>query len=92
VRHPVLVQGTSLYQYVYDRLVYSRWSPQQIAHRLRAMPAEHCPGLVSHETIYATIYAQPQPGAADGAPRRLPAALSLKRRVLRTAHRISIYV
>jgi len=66
VRQPVLAQGTPLYQYVYDRLVYSRCSPQQIAHRLRTMPAEHCPGLVSHETIYATIYAQPRGALKQG--------------------------
>jgi len=39
VRKPILVAGTALYQHVYDRLVYLRWSPQQIANRLRAMPA-----------------------------------------------------
>jgi len=66
MRKPVLVPDTALYQYVYDRLVYSRWSPQQIAQRLRVMPAEHCPGLVSHETIYATIYAQPRGALKQG--------------------------
>ena len=34
-REPVLVPGTRLYRYVFDRLVYRRWSPQQIAARLR---------------------------------------------------------
>lgn len=33
------------------------WSPQQIAGRLRSMPASPC---VSHETIYAAIYAMPR--------------------------------
>lgn len=59
-RRPVLVEGTRLYQYVRDRLVYRFWSPQQIAARLRRMPESKRPGLVSHETIYATIYAQPR--------------------------------
>lgn len=59
-RRRVLIPGTALYQHVHDRLVFSRWSPQQIAARLRQMPACERPGLVSHETIYATIYAQPR--------------------------------
>ncbi len=59
-RQPVLVPGTRLYRYVFDRLVYRHWSPQQITARLRRMPASKRPGLVSHETVYATIYAQPR--------------------------------
>ena len=59
-RQPVLVPGPRLYRYVFDRLVYRHWSPQQITARLRRMPASKRPGLVSHETIYATIYAQPR--------------------------------
>jgi len=66
VRKPVLAPGTALHQHVHDRLVYSRWSPQQIAHDLRAMPAEQRPGLVSHETIYAAIYAQPRGALKQG--------------------------
>jgi IS30 family transposase len=57
-----LAQGSALYQHVHDRLVYLRWSPQQIAARLHQMPAPLRPGLVSHETIYAAIYAQPRGG------------------------------
>ena len=49
-----------------DRLVFGRWSPQQIAARLRRMPDSERPGLVSHETIYATIYAQPVPDRGLG--------------------------
>jgi IS30 family transposase len=61
-----LIEGTALYQHVYDHLVFKRWSPQQIAARLRAMPAEERPGLVSHETIYAAIYAQPRGALKQG--------------------------
>lgn len=59
-RPRLLVPGTALYQHVHDRLVFLCWSPQQIAARLRQMPEAERPGLVSHETIYATIYAQPR--------------------------------
>src|SRR5690606_4770662 len=59
-RPHILAPGTTLYQHVHDWLVFSRWSPQQIAARLRQMPDSQRPGLVSHETIYATIYAQPR--------------------------------
>ena len=54
-RPRLLLPGTALYQHVHDRLVFSRWSPQQIAARLRQMPDSERPGLISHETIYATI-------------------------------------
>ena len=50
-----LIPGTALYQDVHDRLVFSRSSPQQIAARLRQMPDSERPGLISHETIYATV-------------------------------------
>lgn len=62
----LLVQGSALYRYVHDKLVFLRWSPQQIAARLRAMPADERPGLVSHETIYAAIYAQPRGALKQG--------------------------
>ena len=65
-RRRLLAPGTTLYQYVHDRLVYFRWSPQQIAARLREMPESERPGLVSHETIYATIYAQPRGALKQG--------------------------
>ena len=65
-RKPRLQGGSPLYQFVHDRLMYFRWSPQQIASRLRHMPSDTRPGLVSHETIYATIYAQPRGALKQG--------------------------
>ena len=60
VRRRKLQDGTRLHRMVSDRLLYWRWSPQQIAARLRRMHPED-PGLqVSHETIYAAIYAHPR--------------------------------
>ncbi|SDR61407.1 Transposase and inactivated derivatives, IS30 family [Paraburkholderia tuberum] len=56
VRPRKLIEGSALYRHVHDHLVYWRWSPQQIAAKLRAMypddPSQH----VSHETVYAAIY------------------------------------
>jgi len=65
-RQRLLAEGTPLYQYVHDQLVFRRWSPQQIAARLRRMPVDLRPGLVSHETIYAAIYAQPRGALKQG--------------------------
>lgn len=59
-RRRKLVEGTPLHQHVHDHLVFKRWSPQQIAARLRCMPIDDSPGCVSHETIYAAIYAHPR--------------------------------
>ena len=46
-RPRLMMPGTALYQYVHDRLVFSRWSPQQIVARLRQMPESERPGLIS---------------------------------------------
>lgn len=59
-RRRKLVEGDALHLHVHDRLVHWRWSPEQIASRLKRMPPDARPGLVSHETIYAAIYAQPR--------------------------------
>lgn len=61
-----LAQGTALYQQVHDRLIYWRWSPQQIAARLRLMNPDDPSGWISHETIYAAIYAQPRGALKQG--------------------------
>ena len=61
-----LMDGTPLYQQVYDRLVYLSWSPQQIAARLRRMHPDDPTSWISHETIYAAIYAQPRGALKQG--------------------------
>jgi len=58
-RKKILREGTELYQYVKDQLVNQQWSPEQISETLKNMPDDTRPGTVSHETIYATIYAKP---------------------------------
>ncbi len=54
--------GSALYQHVHDHLVYGRWSPQQIAARLHCRHPDDAGQRVSHETIYAAIYAHPRGG------------------------------
>jgi len=65
-RRRKLMAGTALYQTVYDGLVYRAWSPQQISHRLRRMHPDDPTQAVSHETIYAAIYAQPRGALKQG--------------------------
>ena len=60
VRRRKLIAGSALYRQVHDRLVYWRWSPQQIAAKLRAMHPDDPSQHVSHETVYAAIYAHPR--------------------------------
>jgi IS30 family transposase len=57
-----LVEGGEVHRFVHDHLVHRRWSPEQIAHRLRFMKPDDPAARVSHETIYAAIYAQPRGG------------------------------
>ena len=60
VRRRRLVEGTPLYQRVYTWLVHRRWSPQQIAARLRHMYPDDPQWHISHETLYAAIYTHPR--------------------------------
>ena len=62
VRRRKLISGSQLYQHVHNRLIYWRWSPQQIAARLRRMYPDEPDQRISHETIYAAIYAHPRGG------------------------------
>ncbi|MFC6840034.1 IS30 family transposase [Xanthomonas theicola] len=62
VRRRRLTPGTDLFQMVRDHLVLWRWSPQQIAAKLLLMSPDDPAQRVSHETIYATIYAHPRGG------------------------------
>lgn len=59
-RRRKLVDDTPLYGFVRDHLLYRQWSPEQIAGKLRAMHPEDPSARVSHETIYAAIYAHPK--------------------------------
>lgn len=60
-----LVEGSEQYRFVHGKLVHLRWSPEQIAIRLRRVKPDDPAARVSHETIYAAIYAQPRVGLKD---------------------------
>lgn len=57
-----LFAGGALWRFVWHHLVTFRWSPEQIAATLHAMHPDDPQARVSHETIYAMIYAQPRGG------------------------------
>lgn len=57
-----LAEGSALHRFVHGHLVHRRWSPEQIAQRLRLMHPDDPSARVSPETIYAAIYAQPRGG------------------------------
>jgi IS30 family transposase len=95
-----LVEGDDLYRFVHGKLVHLRWSPEQIANRLRRMKPDDPAAHVSHETIYAAIYAQPRGGLKDamiealrqskpkrGNKRRTAAASSMVPETLRIINR-----
>jgi transposase, IS30 family len=57
-----LALGGALWRFVWHHLVKFRWSPEQIASTLRSMHPDDRLARVSHETIYAMIYAQARGG------------------------------
>jgi IS30 family transposase len=57
-----LLRGGASYLFVCRHLLDFRWSPEQIAATLRRMHPDDPSARVSHETIYAMIYAQPRGG------------------------------
>ncbi len=86
-----LVRGTPLFSKVYNRLVHWRWSPQQIAARLRLMHPADPTQWISHEAIYAAIYAYPRGALKQGmlqALRQRKAKRGVSRTTLASGHRI----
>ena len=61
-RRRKLVEGGWLQDWVRGKLIHRRWSPEQIARNLKAMHPDDPTRLISHEAIYAAIYAQPRGG------------------------------
>jgi len=61
-RRRKLAPGAPFYDWVRNRLIYWCWSPEQIAARLRLMHLDDLSQRISHEAIYAAIYAQPRGG------------------------------
>lgn len=57
-----LMPGGALWRFVCRQVLQFRWSPEQIAATLRRMHPDDPAARVSHETIYAAIYAQPRGG------------------------------
>lgn len=61
-RRRKLAPGAPFYDWVRNRLIHWCWSPEQIAARLRRMHPDDPGQRISHEAIYAAIYAQPRGG------------------------------
>lgn len=61
-----LQPGGTLFERVRDQLLLRRFSPQQIAARLKLEYPNNPSLRVSHETIYATIYAHPRGALREG--------------------------
>ena len=61
-RRRKLVAGGWLHDFVRSKLIHKRWSPEQIACRLKSMHPDDPTRLISHETIYAAICAQSKGG------------------------------
>jgi len=85
VRPFKLQDGTAMHAFVRNRLLYRYWSPQQIAAKLRVMHPEDPAQRVSHETIYAAIYAHPKCALREGMIAALRQAKSSRGRPRRTA-------
>ena len=54
--------GGWLHDFVRGKLIHKQWSPEQIARKLKAMHSKDLTSQITHETIYAAIYAQPRGG------------------------------
>jgi len=61
-RRRKLACGGWLHDFAKGKLIHRRWSPEQIAQRLRGRKPNDAAARASHETIYAAIYAQPRGG------------------------------
>lgn len=59
-RKPRILEKNLNLQYVVIRHLKNRWSPQQIAKRLKILYPEDMTMRVSHETIYAYVYVHPR--------------------------------
>ena len=55
-----LISGTPLFDRVHNMLRYRQWSPEQISSRLKLEHPDDPTMHVSHECIYASIYAFPR--------------------------------
>ena len=80
-----LAPGGWLRDFVRGKLIHRRWSPTQIARKLKAMHPEDPTRLISHETIHAAICAPPRGGLKAGmtlALRQHKAARGLRRTTL----------
>ena len=82
-----LVEGGDLYRFVHGKRVHLHWSPKQIANILRRMKPDDPAAHVSHETIYAEIYAQPRGGLKDAMIEALRQSKPKRGRKRRTAAR-----
>lgn len=57
-----VIEGGERSQFVRDHLVLYRWPPQLIAAKPRDMHPDDSSQRVSHETVFASIYAHPRGG------------------------------
>jgi IS30 family transposase len=98
-RRRKLVAGDRLHDFVRSKLILKRWSPEQIACRLKSMHPDDPARLISHETIHTAICAQPkgrlkagmiaalrQHKPARGLRRTTPAGGSIAAESLRIIH------